>query len=110
VGTPGIAAARVQAGRAECAQLARLHQALDRGNGLDGEGDLAVDHVGDRLRAALVRHVHHLDARHRVEQHRHQVAGRSRARGRERILARLGLERSISSFTSFAGIEGFTRA
>src|SRR3984957_2770272 len=68
-------------GDGEQAQLARLHvrQAL-RSRG-EEELRAACDRVGDGGRAAAIGNVHHLDARHLLEQRAAQVIGRAGAGG-----------------------------
>jgi hypothetical protein len=68
---------------------ARLGHDADRR--VDQHLDVAGHEIGQRRRRALVGHVHHLDARHLLQQLAGEMGGGPHARGPERDLARIGL-------------------
>ena len=62
-------------GHRQRAHLAGLDMRHRRGAGLDRHLDLPADQVGHHRRAALVGHVHDIDARHRAEHLAREMLG-----------------------------------
>jgi hypothetical protein len=75
----GIALRALAAGEPDRLEAAVLDERLQRQQPVHGELHLAGEHVLARLRASLVRHVHHVDSGHGEEERHVEVRGRARS-------------------------------
>ena len=70
--------------------------------------DAAGQQIGDRLRAAGIGHVHHLHARHHLEQFGGKMRAGRHSRGGERQLVGLGLGEIDQFLDAFTPTDGCT--